>query len=73
MHAAVFAEDPCKVFVFIFIFLEADQRPGIPLQIRRILVTAEILCFKPWHFIPLLAGNLAAPAGSAQGGIYQFY
>ena len=73
VHAAVFAEDPCKVLVFIFIFLKADQRPGIPLQIGRILVSAGLLCPETRHHIPLLAGDLAAAAGGAQGCINQFY
>ncbi|OQB55385.1 MAG: hypothetical protein BWX99_01394 [Deltaproteobacteria bacterium ADurb.Bin151] len=73
VHASVFPENPLEVSVFIFIFLKADKRPGIPLQIRRILIRAQLFCFQAGEFIPLLAGHLAAAACGAQGGIDQFY
>jgi hypothetical protein len=44
VHAAVFSEQPFQFAVLIDMLLEANKRPGVPLQIRRILVAAGILC-----------------------------
>jgi hypothetical protein len=73
VHAAVLSEKPFEMSVLIFIFLETDQGPRVPLQIRLILVGAELPGFQAGQFIPLLAGHLAAPAGGTQGGVDQFY
>ena len=43
VHAAVLSEQPFDVAAPVFNLLEADQRPGVPLQVRRILVTSEVI------------------------------
>jgi len=43
--------------------LKTDQSPGVPLQIRRVLVAAEIIGLGAGQFIPLFAGDLTATAG----------
>ena len=46
VHAAVFAEQPFHVAVLVYMLLETNKRPGVPLQIGRILVAAEIVGFR---------------------------
>jgi hypothetical protein len=37
VHAAVLPEEPLEVALVGGVFLKADQSPGVPLEIRRIL------------------------------------
>src|SRR5665647_396079 len=43
VHAAVFPKQPLDAAALINMFLETDERPGVPLKIRGVLITAGIL------------------------------
>jgi hypothetical protein len=73
MHAAVFSEQPFEIPLIVNVFLETDKGHGVPLETGRVLVTAEIAGPLAGQSVPLLARDLAAPAGGASGRIYKFY
>jgi hypothetical protein len=50
-------------------FTESDELKCEKAKVRRVLMTSGLDGFCPWIFIPLLAGNLASPAGCAFGRI----
>jgi len=50
-------------------FTESDQLKCEKTQVRRILMTSGLEGFGPRILIPLLAGDLASPAGRAFGRI----
>ncbi|OPY10001.1 MAG: hypothetical protein A4E67_00723 [Syntrophaceae bacterium PtaB.Bin038] len=73
VHAAVLAEEPFEIPLRVHVFLEADERPGVPLQVGGVLVAPEVAGPLPRHFVPLLARDLAAAAGRASRRIDQLY
>jgi hypothetical protein len=72
VHATVFPEHPFEITLLVNIFLEADQGPRVPFQIRRILIASPIFRLRTGQLVPLLAGNLAATAGGTTRQIDYF-
>lgn len=68
VSALVGEKIPFRVFPCLD-FAESDQLEREKAQVRRVLMTSGLKSFGPRILIPLLAGDLASPAGRAFGRI----
>ena len=65
MHAAVLADQPFEIALIVVPFGEAHQRPGVGIEIERIVVGSLEMPDLAAQVVPFHAGGLARLAADA--------
>src|SRR5580700_3818567 len=72
MHAAILADQPFEVAPIVVPFGETHQRPGIGIEVERVVVGSLEMADLATQVVPLHAGGLARLAADAARDVDEF-